>query len=294
MRNGLQKGQTPDRMIQKPVFEGYGAGTEKSKRVRAATIVRILIITVVSAGALFLLSRASLFSISAIDVTGIQYYSKSQIIDISGLSIGQNGFQALGMQNIFDFFALRCTKVEKDIIESCPYVKKVYAKYRMPDKILIEIEERSRSVVIPYQGFGLLLDDEGYVIDVVRDHQDTGLPIVRGVSFDKYALGSKLVAESDMYIDIVITLISAIRQSDMDTADKLSNVIDSIDVSDLKNIKLFIGDRFVVNLGDGSDIYYRVSALREIYYDGLTSGERGIIDFSRGNKPFFEPEPVNV
>ena len=262
----------------------------KDKKINIMSVGRVLLILLVVLLSLFLLSRSPLFCISEIEVTGIQYYNESQIIDKSGLSIGQNGFEILGLGSIEGILTFRCLEVEKEISDACPYIKKVYAKFKMPDRIVIDVEERSKLVVVPYQDVGLLLDEDGYVIDAMKNYQGTGLPVVKGMTFEGYNLGSKLATDSDLYIDAVIAIISALRQSDRDTIEKLSYMVESIDVGDLKNIKLFINNEFVVNIGDGSDIYYRISALKEIYYNGLTNGERGLIDFSRGNKPFFEPE----
>jgi hypothetical protein len=268
------------------------ARSEKRKGFNAAALGRVFLILLIILLSLVVISSSPIFSISEIDVFGINYYNENQIIDKSGLIIGQNGFLALKGESVFSILSLRCGDAEKSIVEACPYVKKVNAKYSLPGRIIIEIEERSKSVVVPYQDLGLLVDEEGFVVDIIKNYQDSGLPIVRGIAFDSYSLGNKLAVENDRCLDTVITLISALRQADRDSADKLSYVVSSIDISDLKNIKFFIGDVFVVNLGDGSEIYYRVSTLKEIYYTGLTNGERGLIDFSLSAKAVFIPEPV--
>ncbi|MCL2163138.1 MAG: FtsQ-type POTRA domain-containing protein [Oscillospiraceae bacterium] len=261
-------------------------------KVKVKRVVRTLIITFIFLFLLVALAYSPLFSISGIDITGVQYYSKRQIVENSGLVIGQNGFMALSGKGVLNYFSLRCTEAEESIVESSPYVKKVYAKYKLPDRIVIEIEERSRSVIIPYQDLGLLVDEEGYVIDIIRDYQDFGLPVVKGVEFDGYSLGKRLVVKNEQHLDMVITLVSALRQSDRDSDGEgfLTYVVSLMDISDLKNIKLFIGNEFVVNLGDGKDIHYRISALKEIYFRGLSEGEKGLIDFTVGDRPVFIPE----
>ena len=267
---------------------------EITKRRTVFSIIgRVILITAIIFVLLVLLSGSPLFSISEIEISGVEYYNKEHIIEKSGLAIGQNGFKAIWSGSVMDLLTLKCGDAERNIVETCPYVKNVKTKYKLPDKIVIEVEERSKSVIIPYQDLGLLVDEEGFVIDVIKNYQDSGLPVIKGVSFDKYSLGQRLAVDNEQYLEMVIALISALRQSDRESEDKLTYVIDFIDISDLKSIKLFIGDEFVVYLGDGTEMYYRISALNEMYFKSSIKGERGIIDFTAGGpRPIFIPETV--
>jgi hypothetical protein len=248
-----------------------------------------LLVSFIAALTLLLVSLSPIFSVSAIEVHGNQYYSDDQIIGKSGLRVGQNGFSALLGGDVLKSLAFRSASAERGIAQACPYVKAVRVQYELPRLIRISVEERSKSVVAPYFDSGLLIDEEGYVVDIVKNVGDSGLPVVNGLSLEKYELGKKLPVKDEAGIDAVLALVSALRQADRDSGDVLAWEIKSIDVSDLKNIRLFLKSGLAANLGDGDDIYYRVSALKEIVFSGLEPGAAGLVDFSGGARPVYTP-----
>jgi hypothetical protein len=131
-------------------------------------------------------------------------------------------------------------------------------------------------------------------VDIVKNVGDTDLPVVNGVSLESYELGEKLPVKDEAGIDAVLALVSALRQADRDSGDVLAWEIKSIDVSDLKNIMVFLKSGLAANMGDGEDIYYRVSALKEIVFGGLEPGAAGLVDFSGGARRVYTPRAAGA
>jgi len=234
------------------------------------------------------------FSISEIKVSGNNYYSDSQIVAKSGLRTGQNGFTALRGNNIFKIISFRCDAAEDSVISACPYIKSINIRYILPAAIQIEVEERNKSVVIPYFGTGLLIDGEGVVVDIVRNYSQTGLPVASGLSVSRYEIGKAIAVRDELKIDAILSVVNALRQADRDSDEALAWRISEIDVSDMKNILLKINNGIDINLGDGTELYYRVSAVKEILVHGIDEGEEGVIVFSNGARPVFVPGAAGI
>jgi cell division septal protein FtsQ len=236
-----------------------------------------------------LIGATPLFSITEIQVSGNNYYTKSQIVSKSGLQTGRNGFAALLGKNIFKVFSLRCADAEQAIASAFPYVKTVHARYSLPRTIVIEVEERSKSFIAPYFGSGLLIDGEGVVVDIIRDYGQSELPVAAGLSIKHYEIGKTLTQEDEAGIEAVIFIVNALRQADRDSDEVLAWNIEVIDVGDRDNMLLVLNNGITVNLGDGTELYYRVNAAKEIMAHGIGEGEEGAIVFSNGARPVFVP-----
>ena len=264
----------------------------KSTRKKGILVIKTIVVFVVIFFALFLLSASPLFSLSEIEVSGNGLYKEEQIIEKSGLEYGQNCFSALIDKNILKALSLRCSSAEYNIVSTSPYIKSVEVQYHLPDKITIHVEERSKSVVVPYFESGILIDEEGYVVDIIKNFKQTELPVVTGFSFEKYDLGKKLVVKDEDSIELVLTIINALRQADRNSTRKLAYEIQSIDVTDINSVKIHLKSGLTVKVGDGTDIFYCVSATKEIVFNNLEEGVKGIIDFSNNAKPVFIPENI--
>lgn len=251
---------------------------------------KIILVTALTLTAVLIIGATPFFSISGIELTGNKYYETGHIIAKSGLRVGQNGFSALQGDNIIKILSFRCGTAEKAVSSSCPYIKTIQIRYVLPDIIRIEIEERNKSVVVPYFESGLLIDGEGVVVDIIKNYRQSELPVVTGLTVISCETGKKIVTANVSKLETVLSVVSAIRQVDRDSDDTLVWRIDTIGVSDPDNITLGIRDGLNVYLGDGTDLYYRVSFTKEIISNGIYGDEKGDIVFTNGARPVFIPD----
>ena len=277
---------TPNANPDNPAPEGALSSLVSGRLALAAIVVFALI-----AATILFFGLSPYFAISEIEVTGNSLYSDSQIISMSGLSLGQNGFSSLKGGGILKRFSFRCAGAEEAVASACPYVRTVQIRYAMPAEIKIEITERSKSVILPYSGAGLLLDGEGVAVDIMKDYSRSGLPVAAGITVNNYEIGKPVDVDvgDDMRIEMALLVANALRQVDRDSAEALAWRITSIDVGDLRNITLNMNNGINVNLGDGTELYYRVSAVKEILEHGIGEGEEGVIIFSNNARPVFVP-----
>jgi cell division septal protein FtsQ len=155
--------------------------------------------------------------------------------------------------------ALRCGVAEGLISDMFPYVKEVRVSYGLPNSISIEIDERNKSVVVPHGGDMLLIDEDGVVVDILKNDRATGLPTVKGLPFSGYKVGERIGVppEGEQKLASLLSVVNALRQADRDSDDDdvFAWKLETIDVSDLKNIVLALrGGTIELHLGDGKDL----------------------------------------
>jgi len=264
-------------------------GKTKKKFKRGRFWLKFILIIGLLSATLFLLAISPLFNIDGIEVKGNNHYSSAAIVEIADISTGSNGFKVIG-KDLKSILSLRYGTAEKRILSSCPYIKDAEVRYAIPRKVYINIVERNPIGVIPYLGTSLLIDEEGYVLDTVKEPGKDKLITIKGFEFENYELGKKLVLENEYSLENAVDVMKAMEDSDKNDRFKILGLVEGVDVSDGENIRLFVDSRLVVNLGDLQDISYRIGVVKEILQKNLKKKERGLLDFTTGENPIFTPE----
>lgn len=265
--------------------------TKSKKKIKKKHFgLKFILVFILFSAVVVLLALSPLFTIRQITVSGGQHYKQDDVIAVSGIIAGNNGFKTIG-SDLNSIFLLRYGNSEKSILKNLPYVKDVVVKYAVPDKVRIILTERKPICVVPYLGTNLLMDEEGYIIDTVNQGAGNyNLPLVKGLEFQRFELGQVLKVENSENLQAVIKTFGAITDSDKSDKVKILGLIKWIDVSDLKKICLFVDARITVNIGDMQDLSYRISFLKQIYSRNLKPNDKGLLDFTTGENPNFIPE----
>jgi len=228
------------------------------------------------------------FSVNTFRVRGSAHYTDQFLASASGISGGENGFRLL-----FDepgrFYLFRIGKAERAIIEKCPYVKKVKVRYLIPSTIAIDVEERTAAAILSIQGTSLLIDEQGYLLEIDPEREISGIPVIKGIKPDSFRLGKKVDMPEDV-LSSAFKLYDTIKETDDKNEKKLLPDIDYIDVGDLNNVKFSLQSRIVVNLGELDDLNYKISTVRTILNNNIKENERGRLDFYPEGNPVFSPE----
>lgn len=266
----------------------------KKKRKRALKFVRNLLLTVLVIGTLVLLALSPVFNIKWIEVSGNKHYNVTEITEVSNIILGNNWFRMNG-PDLKSILFFRSIETEDRIKESCPYVKKVVVRLGFPNGVLIKLTEREPVVVTPYDNSNLLLDQEGYILDLKEDLSGYNLPRVQGLTLDNCRLGQAVNGADKKKLDIFFMVLKEINNVDndkiYDSSKSIYNLLDYVDVSDLDNIGISLEGRVRVNLGNYKKIgSYRLSFLREVFFNKLDKTDKGYLDFTNGDRPNFIPD----
>ncbi len=247
--------------------------------------IKLILILVLLGAMLVLITYLPFFNIEQIEVTGNLHYDAETYIDAIEADIGDNGFKFIS-GSLLNIFSFRYGRSELNILKNYPYVKEVVVKYKIPDRVVINVTEREPVVLVPYYGTYLLMDKEGYIVDTTKSREDKNLPVVNGFNFENYEIGQALDVDDPRKIKKLMMLIFQMRESDEVGGYTLSDKVESYDVNDANNILLTLEGELIVNMGDLRDLRYRVDALKEILKTEIKN-QKGLLDFTAGENPVF-------
>ncbi len=109
------------------------------------------------------------FFVEDIAISGLVKLTEEEILSLPGVEFGKNTFQ-LNLENL-----------SKSIIDN-PWVASVMVRRELPKRLIIEITERKPFAKVLNQGIIFLIDDEGFIIAKIENHEYENLPIIGGMS----------------------------------------------------------------------------------------------------------------
>lgn len=265
---------------------------QKNKK-KIKRLLGILLPIVLVAG----LALSPLFYINSIEVYGNKHYNNIEVIDASRITFGVNWFKEIGANiDIKGMLTFRSTQSEYGILSGCPYVKEAVVRMAYPGVVKIVITEREPVAIVPYISTSLIIDNEGFVVDVGNEEYRAILPTIEGLDVNGYTLGEILRANNKKGIEAfnkVFNVIDFTRKTSEsgNYPNNLNEYISSVNVSNLDNVMIFLDSRVKVNLGEYNRIdEYKIILLQEIFFNNIDEDEKGYLDLTTGNNPTFIPE----
>lgn len=271
--------------VHKPV---YINSKRKRRLAKALRFIKYILVTALLVATVVYAALSPFFNIKKIEAKESVHYGKDVLIEASGIREGINGFR-LVFGGKGKFYLFRIGTAENAIMERCPYVKNAMVRYSVPSAVAIEVEEREAGAVLRMSGMDLLIDREGYLLDIDPDLNETNLPIIKGVEPESVIPGKKLKINKEILLS-AFKVFDTIREVDEMDEDKLLTDVDYVNVADLQNVSFSLQSRIIVNLGKLDDLYYKISAAKTIFARNIKNTERGKLDFSSGSNPVFSPE----
>lgn len=204
------------------------------------------------------------FYITNIQVTGTNKLTRAQIL--SSLELAPNS------HNLFAFNSHRARKT----LLLNPYIEKVGIYKTVPNKLEINITERSVRGYVPYLNAYLYVDENGRVLET-KSTLSENLPILVGLNFEEVNIGRILEVENKDSFTVLFDLGKTLEKYEL--YDKVSIV----DISDSGNIHIFVNNNNVdISFGKYDDADWKISAVKEIlktldenYRGELIIGEKG-------------------
>lgn len=240
------------------------------------------------------------FKVEYITVSGAQKYDAWTIKEASGIEVGDN------------LLSFGEAKAAGKIKTALPYVESVRIGIKLPDTVNIEIKELDVVYAIKdavEQWW--LITSEGRVIDKADSATAGDYTQVYGVKLAMPVAGQQAIAQEEAppatTEDALATLIPVVRASD-----KLAAALDilqyleecsiigeaaSINVADLGNMELQYGQRFLVKLGDTTQLLYKIKCMNTAINgkdedNSLKDYDSGVLDISftiKENQVIYQP-----
>lgn len=203
------------------------------KRKKKRNRKRILWLFVFITGIFILFSlKTNYFYVNKVIVEGNKYVVANEVVKQSGITENTN----ILYMNV---------RTIKDGILSNSYISTVKIKRKLPNTIVIEIEERSPRYIINNNDKIYILDSNLFILEV-REDNPLGLPEIIGLDTEGKNLGEKATDSPRMsyFIENYTRLMDSLSEP---------IPISKIDLRDTLNIKLEI-NKLIIKLGDEEDL----------------------------------------
>lgn len=211
------------------------------------------------------------FQVKKVTVTGNQNIKDDDIIRIAGIPIGQNIFKI-------------DRKQIRERIESNPLLKVLSINFKYPDEVIINVKERKPVAAIPYLGSYVVVDIEGYVMEIHDNLEDMPYPLVQGLGLRGCTVGKPL-SVADWYQMKALS-----RVLDEVYKQQLEEDISEIIMDNPNDIYIVSRNGTVVRLGQAIEVDKKLKWLKTPNFHQIdTTGANGILDVSIANQAIFKP-----
>lgn len=224
--------------------------------------INYILLSIVLCFIFVIICMALFLKIEHIEVKGNERYTKEQIIDESGISVGQN------------LYAINKKSAEAAIIAEYPYVSDVVIRRKLPSTLNFKVSEDQPKYFTEICGEYYILSDTLRVLERTTEMPSTEeQPLVR-IMFSEIksaVVGESVTFDKDLTFDYIHNFIQALNGHD--AAEHLT----SIDLTKKYNIYVTYQDRFKIYLGDNSETEMKLT-FAELMINTFEPAQRGEVD----------------
>ena len=203
-----------------------------------------LILILIGGGIYFLLSP--FFNIKNIEIIGNQKLTNEEIISLSQVKTDENTFKLVK------------SNVKKNIKQNA-YIENVNIKRKLPDTIIIEVEERTPTYMISFANAYAYINNQGYFLEISKNKLE--LPILTGFLTKEEDIqeGNRLCLEDLQRLDEVLQIMKSA------TSNEIANLVTKINISNKQNYILELEDeKKTVQMGDTSNLSTKMLYIKSI------------------------------
>ena len=217
----------------------------RKKRRRNFSLYYLLIIVFVIL-AMIALSFTFLFKIDTINVKGNTLYTADQIIEVSGINIGDN------------LFRTNTSEVESKILSAFPYFESASVSRKLASTVNIELVEATPAVSIKYGDTKfMVVSTKGKILETGLTSPKKGTAEVYGMDMTETSVGMEYSDDDDMKKMILDEIIAQSRKLELDK-------ITQIDITARTDIRLVYNGTIKIKLGSSQDISFKLSYVKSV------------------------------
>jgi len=246
-----KKKQVPKKMQKKVEGSAKKTNAKKvNKKKRKYIVLSISLIVVLGIIAVLILF-SDLFNITKITVVNNSKVATEEIVQNSGLTVGNNMFKTLSSSS-------------KNAIKVNPYVEEVKITKKLNGEVIINVTERTATYMLQQENGYSYINNQGYILEETQTPMQ--LPIIKGYRTKDLTPGNRLEIEDLEKLDTIIEIMESAKSN------KIDNIITCIDITDEKNFILEIpSEGKTVQFGDGTNIN-----VKTLWIVDLIAREKGI------------------
>ena len=216
---------------------------------------------------IYILISSDIFKLKEIELKGNTKITKSDIIDYSKIKMGENIFK----YNLKDL---------EDKLYLNPYIKKVIIKRKIPDKLVIKIEENREYAVITTGKRYIYIGKGGIVLSENNKLTNKNIPMITGVYLKEKNINKKIKFDLPNSNEL-ISMIDNINKNNMEREIEVIKINkDYIYLNTKDNLKVIIS----------KDLNYNINRLKVILLDLKNKHKKGgDLDLRTKGKAIYSP-----
>ncbi len=239
---------------------------KKKKRKKKNYLLRLILLICIGV-CLYFFFTSSLFDINEIAVENNDYYTPEQIISIAGAITGGNTFAER-------------TGAMKDKLLEDPYIKNASVSRKLPDGLVITVQERKEAAYVVYRSEYVIIDSDGIVLRKAK--VEPKLTVMEGMTVKKIETGEPLEAEENAMLTGTLSLLKQMEEQEL--------YFKRITFSSVV-IKAYIYDSLICE-ATPENLSAGMPQLKEVITDLYSKGiERGVIKMGSDGYFAFSPLP---
>lgn len=249
-------------------YDRYGAARMKKKRSSFFAPVTVLLV-----GVAIIFGMGVFFRVQTIEVRGSVSYTDEEIIEASGIDIGDN------------LFFINRFSASSRIFSKLPFVEAAVIERSLPNKLVITVDESFALAYVSWEGQSWMMTGSCKLLGSGTGPELTGLIRVLNVTPVSPKAGEILTVDpgDSLKLTYLQTLLHAMQQMDM-----VGDVAD-LDMQNPANPTFRYLGRFTVKLGPNDNTEYKLRMLLSAV-DQMESDITGTVDLSEGTAVHVSPD----
>ena len=239
-----------------------GKKVKVARRKRRSNLMTYCALAVAVCTAIGLVvSLCFLFDLEQVEVSGLTLYSNDQVLAVGGVESGANLIRT-------------DTKViEKRLTDTLPYLKSVSVVKDYPHTIKISVVEETKCADVELYGKYYVIARSGKIVETENTVHDVSVPLVTGFELKEPELSGELTSEDELKAKVLMQLLDAVESSGIK---KITN----IDITERTDIVVTYDDRIKLRLGSSMDLEYKLSCMKSVIEQKLTSDFEGTLKYN--------------
>lgn len=192
------------------------------------------------------------FRVDTIVITGAERYTEQEILDATGVEIGDNLYLLLNKNDV-------ASRMMADL----PYLKSVRINRKLPDTLLIEVEECATPMAVVQDGYAWLVSpgDKGRgklkIVEQLEAGAAADYGVIDGCTLLAPSVGGQLALATEYASqqESLEHLLHALEDAG------LLDQVDGIHLDDLSTLSMDYDGRFTVKLPYGADYAHKLQYL---------------------------------
>lgn len=158
------------------------------------------------------------FHISTVSIEGCDNVDVDRLLQESGIKKGDHILKNIS-GNILSVFSFRYENIEENLKSEFPFIDSVSVRADYPSSVKVLVKERQKIGYIRVNDGYIVIDREGYVVEMNREPPPENVPVFSGIDVRSAVLSEKIILKNERQLDTCIAILNAVIMADKEAED---------------------------------------------------------------------------